>query len=108
MTRSDGPIGGELVQGMSGDGYTERQRRWRAKQPPKATPPRRVRERLWTVPVMKEVERVADLIHEARCGAIDNDAEEHRWGVTHREWDVATAKALRLLGVGLMDHAVEP
>lgn len=50
------------------------------------------------------IERLADALHEARCGGAQwpgsGDGPPVPWPVTHREWDVATAKALDLLGVG--------
>lgn len=49
-----------------------------------------------------DVERLATLIHEARCGPEEWKGEEHfPWTLDHRDWDVATAKALGLLGVRL-------
>lgn len=48
------------------------------------------------------VKVLADIIHEARCGPVMWRGDEHvPWTDNHREWDVATAKAMLLLGVTL-------
>lgn len=40
-------------------------------------------------------EKLADLLHEARCGPVAWEGDEQlMWGVDHRAWDIATAKAL--------------
>lgn len=45
-------------------------------------------------------EQLADLIHEARCGPEEWKSSEHiPWTDDHREWDLATARALLMLGV---------
>jgi len=45
---------------------------------------------------------LADAIHEARCGPVRwVDHERVPWQTDHREWDIATAKALVALGVTL-------
>ena len=52
------------------------------------------------------VERLAALLHEARCGPYN--LEHVPWTPDHHEWDVATAKALLLLGVRLTGNMDEP
>lgn len=56
-----------------------------------------------------DVERLADAIHEARCGPVLWKGNEHvPWSDDHREWDIATAKALGLLGVTILALAKVP
>ena len=49
-----------------------------------------------------ELDPMVALLHEARCGPESWKGNEHApWSDDHHEWDAATVKALRLLGVSL-------